>query len=205
MQRQRWLIWSCWLCSHAKYADSPPWLVLNSVHINKKKCRRWGRKITSSTSEVIKGLLHPLKQPAEGFTRRTLGRLCPHTHGQLKDQGWGSCLALAPAARASLSSLCCGRGFLSISLSLAPSLPLVRSVPSLICWKIYSEAFSCPPTQTHRLCKCSKTPSSLPGHGSVSSEGERERLWQTERCLCCCFPRQYAVNLGPQRRQTSLQ
>ncbi len=55
--------------------------------------------------------------------------------------------------------------YLSLFLSLyfASSLLLVRSEPSLICWKIYSEAFSCPPTQKHRLHKSGKPPSLPPG------------------------------------------
>ncbi len=169
--------------------------MLNSFQMN-KKCRRWGWEITSSTSKVIRCLLlHPLTRPTQGFTR-TPGCQHPHTHGQLKDQCWGSCSPLAPAARASLSSL--RRGFLSISLSFASSLLLVRSEPSLICWKIYSEAFSCPPTQKHRLRKSGKPPSLPPG------------LWISEfggshsNASAICFPCQYAVNLGPQRCQTSV-
>ncbi len=179
-----WLIWLRWLCSHVKHVDSPPQLVLNSIQMN-KKCRRWGWEITSSTSKVIKGpLLHPLTRPAQGFTHRTPGCQRPHTHGQLKDQGWWSCSPLAPAARASLSSLRRRRGFLSLSLSLslASSLLLVRSVPSLICWKIYSEAFSCPPTQTYRLRKSGKPPS-LPPSPWIGEFGGRKGEAVTDRTL----------------------
>lgn len=129
MQRQRWLIWSCWLCSHAKHADSPPWLVLNSLHINKKSAEDGGEKSPPPPQRSSKVFFtHSSGQP-KALPVGLWGAYVHTPTANWKIKGEGAA-RLSPPLQGLPSVLCAAEG--AFYLSLSRSFPPPRSLSTFI-------------------------------------------------------------------------